>query len=261
MGIQQIGQDIRLDFTYSGDIKPDRLQAEAEAARATLEGRQGPGNDFLGWLDLPAEIADADLDAIQKAATKIREAEALIVVGIGGSYLGARAVIEALRQPFAADLPIYYAGHQMDARYHGDLMRHLADKRYAVNVISKSGTTTEPGLAFRFLWKDLSQRYAGDLKDLVFATTDASKGSLRILADRAGLQSFVIPDDVGGRFSVFTPVGLLPIAAAGLDIRELVAGARAMRAHLQAGGAGRDFANNPALQYVAYRNAAYRAGK
>jgi glucose-6-phosphate isomerase len=233
---------------------------EALQARDRLEQRTGPGNEFLGWMDLPVSISDQALEAIEAAAALVRQAEALVVVGIGGSYLGARAVLEALRPAFDPGFPLYYAGHHMDAAYHAALGRHLLGRRYAVNVISKSGTTTEPGLAFRSLWKDLSARFEpADLRRLVFATTDARKGSLRKLADDAGLTSFAIPDDVGGRYSVLSPVGLLPIAAGGLNIRRLVAGARAMRDHLS--GAGRELSDNPALQYVIYRNAAYRSGK
>lgn len=251
---------LQLDFSHAPGVDPASLEAEAVAARDQLEARTGPGNDFLGWLDLPLEITAEELKAVQAAADQIRESEALIVVGIGGSYLGARTVLEALRSPFDSSFPIYYAGHQMDAAYHAALLQHLADKRYAVNVISKSGTTTEPGLAFRQLHADLAGRFSeDDLRRLIFATTDAKKGSLRKLADEAGLTSFTIADDVGGRYSVLTPVGLLPIAAGGLDIRKLVAGARTMREYLK--GEGFAFAANPALQYAAYRNAAYRTGK
>ncbi|MCR9141943.1 MAG: glucose-6-phosphate isomerase [bacterium] len=264
---------LQLDFSHAAGSpgSGSDLADQAVAARDQLESRQGPGNDYLGWLDLPLNIAEAELAAVEAAAQEIQAAEALVIVGIGGSYLGARTVLEALRSPFdqqhqhhqqqqQQNLPVYYAGHQMDAGYHAALYKHLAGKRYAVNVISKSGTTTEPGLAFRSLYGDLSARYAAeDLRKLVFATTDASKGSLRKLADEAGLTSFTIADDVGGRYSVLTPVGLLPIAAGGLDIRRLVAGARTMREYLK--GSGKDFANNPALQYAAYRNAQYRAGK
>ncbi|MEQ9365754.1 MAG: glucose-6-phosphate isomerase [Leptospirales bacterium] len=258
--MSEVKEFLQLDFSHATGKDGVDLADQATAARDQLEGRKGPGNDFLGWLDLPMNISDADLIAVESAAAEIRAAEALVVVGIGGSYLGARTVLEALRSPFDQDFPIYFAGHQMDARYHGALLEHLAGKRYAVNVISKSGTTTEPGLAFRSLYGDLAARYSSDeLRRLVFATTDEKKGSLRKLADEAGLVSFAIADDVGGRYSVLTPVGLLPIAAGGLNIRRLIAGARTMREYLK--GAGRDFAANPALQYAAYRNGQYRAGK
>ena len=253
---------IRLDFEHAAPIEPESLEVDASAARRRLEEASGPGKEFLGWLDLPARSLEANLlDAIESAAGRIRERDALVVVGIGGSYLGARAVIEALQTPFAPTFPIYYAGHQMDAAYHGGLLARLAEQDYAVNVISKSGTTTEPGLAFRLLWQDVSGKHDGAaLKDRIFATTDAKKGSLRSLADAAGLTSFVIPDDVGGRFSVFSPVGLLPIAVAGIDVRALLAGAREMQEMLRS-EAGANFAESPALQYAAYRNACYRLGK
>ncbi len=255
-----VSELIQLDFEHAGTVDPAALADEAVRAAELLESRGGPGNDFLGWIDLPANLGDSDLAAVEAAAAQIREAGALVVVGIGGSYLGARAVLEALRSPFDPGFPVYYAGHHMDAAYHRDLLKHLAGKRYAVNVISKSGTTTEPGLAFRFLWKDLAARFSADeLRSLVFATTDARKGSLRTLADRQGLSTFVIPDDVGGRYSVFTPVGLLPIAAGGADIRKLIAGARAMREFLAANQ--KNFDANPALRYAAYRNSCYRDGK
>ena len=247
---------LQLDFSHAGTIDVASLQAAASAARDRLEARTGPGQDFLGWLDLPASVSEQELTAIEAAAAEIRAAEALVVVGIGGSYLGARAALDALRPAFDSGFPVHFAGHQMDAGYHAALLKHFANKRYAVNVISKSGTTTEPGLAFRFLYSDLAARFSpDDLRRLVFATTDAKKGSLRKLADEAALTSFTIPDDVGGRFSVLTPVGLLPIAAGGLNIRAMLAGARDMRAYLA--GPGKNFEANPALQYAAYRNAAY----
>jgi len=181
-----------------------------------------------------------------------------VLVGIGGSYLGARAVIEAVRNPFLKDLPIFYAGHNLDAGYYKNLLKHLSSLKYGVNVISKSGTTTEPALAFRYLWKDLTERFgASSMKDLVVATTDARKGSLRKLAGAENLKTFIVPDDVGGRYSVLTPVGLLPIACAGLDIKSFVNGAKLMRNHLK----NAEGSKNQALLYASLRNAAYRRGK
>ena len=254
MGIEQI----KFDFKFAGEGAGALLE-EARQARTQLEERTGPGHEYLGWMDLPAKLDESALAPIKAAAEKIREQEALVVVGIGGSYLGARAVIEALVSPFDERFPIYYAGHQMDQSYHSQLLGALKEKRYAVNVISKSGTTTEPGLAFRFLHSDLAARYSGDLKDLLYITTDATKGSLRPMADEQGYRAFTIPDDVGGRFSVFTPVGLLPIAAAGLDLDKLIGGARQMAERVRR-EAGSDL-GNPALAYASYRNAQYRAGK
>lgn len=257
--VQEINKEIQLDFTLADRSRADAMAPEAVNARKNLQSRSGAGAEFLGWLDLPEKTSADLIHEIEAAAEKLRRADALVCVGIGGSYLGARAVIEALRSPWRTGFPVYFAGHQLDARYHQDLLQFLSNKRYAVNVISKSGTTTEPGIAFRSLWRDLSARLdAAALRDLVVATTDAKKGSLRKLADQAGLKTFVIPDDVGGRFSVLSPVGLLPIAAAGIDISKLLGGAREMAALLRDAGS---FADNPALQYAAYRNAEYRRGR
>ena len=255
-------RSIHFDFEYAGSVDPAALGEDARRGRETLEGRTGPGNDFLGWLDLP-EVAAAQLDAIRAAAEKIRSTgEPLVVVGIGGSYLGARALESALGDPFRpSGTELLYAGHQMDAAYHQALLNRLGSSPFYINVISKSGTTTEPGLAFRFLLERLRANVGADgVASRVFATTDASKGALKGLADAAGFTSFVIPDDVGGRFSVLTPVGLLPLAAAGVDVGGLVAGARAMADLLRA-PENDSVANNPALAYAAYRNAAYRGGR
>lgn len=253
----QAGQ-IKFDFDFAKGIS-DGVAEDARKAREILESRQGKGNDFLGWMDLPAKIGDDHLSDVEATAEQIRKSEGLVSVGIGGSYLGARAVIEALSDPFEAVLPVYYAGHNLDAAYHKSLMKHLAGKRYSVNVISKSGTTTEPGIAFRMLWNDLKSRFSQEeIRKLVYATTDSSKGSLRKLSDHEGLKTFVIPDDVGGRYSVLTPVGLLPIAAAGLDIRSFVRGAKTMMEHLKNASTVEE---NQAMAYAAYRNGAYRKGR
>ncbi len=250
-------QDIKLDLAFADGIIDESSLADARKAREILETGSGRGNDFLGWLDLPVNITAEHLSDLQNAADAIKKSDALVVVGIGGSYLGARAVIDALTPPDGQGLPIYYAGHHLDSFYHAGLLNKLSSKRFSVNVISKSGTTTEPGLAFRMLWESLSSRFKPEeLKNLVFATTDASKGSLRHFSDEAGLTTFVIPDDVGGRYSVLTPVGLLPIAAAGYDIKKIVEGAREMREILRSGNS-----ENLAVTYAAYRNAAYRKGK
>ena len=252
---------IKFDFSSLGAIQPGSILEEGRKARDVLEARSGAGSDFLGWLDLPDRLSDQEFNEIEEAAALIGEKEELVVIGIGGSYLGARAVIEALSSSFTRKLPVRYAGHNMDGRYHRELLEHLSRRSYAVNVISKSGTTTEPGLAFRLLWDDLEKRCTPEeLKNIIFATTDASKGGLRKLADSYGLKSFVIPDDVGGRYSVLTPVGLLPIAAAGFNIRKLVDGAREMAALVRRGD-NQDLDGNPALAYACMRNAAYRSGK
>jgi glucose-6-phosphate isomerase len=245
---------MRLDFKYA--TPGSELLGEAQKAQQSLESRTCKGSDFLGWLDLPDQMLH-DLSDITSVASTIRAADGLIVVGIGGSYLGARAVIEALGTGLSPSFPVIFAGHHMDSTYHNALLETMKGKRYAVNVISKSGTTTEPGLAFRLLLNQIQSAYsAEDQKNLVFVTTDAKKGSLRPLVDSRGWKSFVIGDDVGGRFSVLSPVGLLPIAAAGYNVKALLEGASQMAKRLKGTGA-----DNPALAYACYRNARYRAGK
>ncbi len=235
----------------------DAAQQRISASLRTLQERSGPGSDFLGWVDLPIEARD-NLAAVQSAADRLRSSsDVLIVVGIGGSYLGARAVIDALRPPFASGGPeILYAGHHIDGRYLRALLDHLEGRDVSLNVISKSGTTTEPALAFRVLRRLMEKRYGktGAAKRIV-ATTDASRGALRKVADEEGYETFVIPDDVGGRFSVFTPVGLLPIAAAGIDIAPLLEGAASMRTL----NAHADPARNPSFHYAMLRDALYTA--
>ncbi len=254
-------QGLVLDFSALEGIDPAELGAAAEAARKVLLERSGAGNEFLGWLDLPAEIDERLIADIETAAAAIRKTDALVVVGIGGSYLGARAVIDALSPPFKKGFEVFFAGHQLDADYHAGLLEYLKDKRYSVNVISKSGTTTEPAAAYRLFYEDLKTRFGKEaLKELIFATTDKAKGTLRAECERDSLTSFVVPDDVGGRFSVLTPVGLLPIAAAGLDIRALIEGAKSMRA-VVADPKNSGLDTNPALAYAAYRNAAYQKEK
>jgi glucose-6-phosphate isomerase len=254
-------QGIRLDFSSVKGTEPEIAASDAEAARKVLMDRSGAGNDFLGWVDLPIELSDPLLGEIEAAAERIRETDALVVVGIGGSYLGARSVIDALTPPFKKGFELFFAGHQLDADYHAGLLEYLKEKRYAVNVISKSGTTTEPAAAYRLFYDDLESRFGkAALKELIIATTDEAKGTLRDECNRDGLTSFVVPDDVGGRFSVLTPVGLLPIAAAGFDIRALIEGARSMR-EIVADAANNTVDTNPALAYAAYRNVAYRSGK
>ncbi|HNN74662.1 MAG TPA: glucose-6-phosphate isomerase [Leptospiraceae bacterium] len=229
------------------------LMGEAAAARGLLESGKCKGSDFLGWLGLPSAMV-SQVSRIEEAAARIRKSDGLIVVGIGGSYLGARAVIEAL----GTDFPVVFAGHNMDSLFHSDLLNSIQKKKYSINVISKSGTTTELGLAFRILMNHMESRFSRDeLAGLIFATTDANKGSLRPLIKERGWTDFVIGDDVGGRFSVLSPVGLLPIAAAGKNIRRLLEGAQAMADIVRKDSSEK----NPALQYACYRNASYRSGK
>ncbi|MBE0645864.1 MAG: glucose-6-phosphate isomerase [Bacteroidetes bacterium] len=254
---------IRIDYANTlGFIDTSAMESAHQRiinAQQLLASRSGPGADFLGWVDLPSQ-ARTDLSPILEAAARIRaQADVLIVVGIGGSYLGARAVIEALRPPFAAEGPaVIYAGHHIDGAYLRSLMDSCGDHRVCINVISKSGTTTEPALAFRVLRQWMEQRYGREeAARRTYATTDAQRGALRRVADEEGYTTFVIPDDVGGRFSVITPVGLLPIAAAGIDIGAFLDGAIAMRGI----AAGTNPDSNPVLRYAMLRDALYRQGK
>ena len=234
------------------------LRPAAEAALKTLEEGSGAGNDFLGWLRLPSSISAATLDDLEATAATLREAcEYVVAIGIGGSYLGAKAVIEALSDNFAAYKPakgarVLFAGNNIGEDYLHDLMTLLEGKRFGIIVISKSGTTTEPAIAFRLL-KEQLERQVGkqEAAKLIVAITDEHRGALRSLATEEGYKTYVIPDNVGGRFSVLTPVGLLPIAVAGFDIKALVQGA----VDIEQG------ANDDILTYAITRNALYNAGK
>ncbi len=255
---------LELDFSYASPINfdPHKYATTAQQAQNIVETKSGAGGEFLGWLDLPLANHEQLFTKIDTAVRQMHraKAQALVVIGIGGSYLGTHAITEVLQAPFASPkLPLYFAGHQMDAAYHHSLLDLLAQKRYALNVISKSGTTLEPALAFRFFWQDLNKKglNSEERKELIFITTDGKKGRLKEFAQHHNLETFAIPDDVGGRYSVFTPVGLVPLAASGIDIRQLMQGAAKMRKCLQT----TEFANNPALQYAAYRYGAYQMGK
>ena len=236
-------------------------------AHKMLHNKTGPGSDFTGWVDLPHNYDKAEFARIKEAAGKIRsDSDALVVIGIGGSYLGARAAIEALSHTFHNLLPgdrrgapeIYFVGNSISSTYIAELFELLEGKEISVNVISKSGTTTEPAIAFRVFREYLESKYgkAGAAKK-IYATTDRARGALKKLADEEGYESFVIPDDVGGRYSVLTAVGLLPIAVAGIDIDEMMKGA-ADAADLYDND---DVAANGCYQYAAVRNALYRKGK
>jgi glucose-6-phosphate isomerase len=238
----------------------------AEKSNKTLHEGTGKGNDFLGWVNLPSSISEKELKQLESVAKGIREkVEIVVVVGIGGSYLGAKAVAEALSNNFAhlrkdnKNPHLIFAGQNIGEDYMSELIDLLEDKTFAIVVISKSGTTTEPAIAFRILKEKLEEKVGkASAKDLIVAITDEKRGALRKLADQEGYKTFVIPDNIGGRFSVLTPVGLLPIAAAGFDISELVAGAAAMEKLTQPGTA---FDKNPSALYAAARNALYKAGK
>ncbi len=252
-------------FLAEGAVKA--YEPKVKAAQEALENGTCEGNDFLGWLHLPSSITPAFLDEIQAVANTLREkCEVVVVAGIGGSYLGARAVIEGLGNSFAwlvndkKNPTILFAGNNIGEDYLYELTTYLKDKKFGVINISKSGTTTETALAFRLLKKQCEDRRGKDeAKDVIVAVTDAKKGAARTCADKEGYKSFIIPDNVGGRFSVLTPVGLLPIAVAGFDVKQLVAGAADME---KACGKDVAFEENPAAIYAATRQALYtQAGK
>jgi len=233
---------------------------EVVEATDLLNSREGKGSDFLGWEDLPVTYDKEEFSEIKKAAEKIRSnSDILIVIGIGGSYLGSKAAIEMLGNHFKVEgeLEVVFAGHNISSTYMMDLVDYLEGKDFSINVISKSGTTTEPALAFRFFKKLLIEKYGkAEANTRIYATTDKDKGALRSLADKEGYTTFVVPNDVGGRFSVLTAVGLLPIAASGINIDEIMEGAEA---------AYYEYLNNPlqsdVTKYVAIRNILYRKGK
>ncbi len=241
----------------------DGIKAQVETAAKVLHDKTGQGSDFLGWLDLPVDYDKDEFERIKAAAAKIQSnSEVLIVIGIGGSYLGARAAIELLKSPMYNNLKkdtpdIYYVGNNINPTYLSEILSICDGRDIAVNVISKSGTTTEPALAFRIFKKLVEDKYGKEgAKDRIFCTTDKARGTLKELADTEGYETFVIPDDVGGRFSVLTAVGLLPIAVAGCDIDALMGGAAKAREDFMA-----DFDNNDCYKYAALRNILYRKGK
>ncbi|HJF07815.1 MAG TPA: glucose-6-phosphate isomerase [Phocaeicola coprocola] len=263
-------ENIKLDINKSlGFISKDKLAAYEPQVRAcmeTLEKGTGLGNDFLGWLHLPSSITKEHLDDLKATAQVLREnCEVVVVAGIGGSYLGARAVIEAMSNSFlwlqekkAGQPTIIFAGHNIGEDYLYELTSFLKDKKFGVINISKSGTTTETALAFRLLKKQCEDQRGKEMaRKVIVAVTDAKKGAARVTADKEGYKSFIIPDNVGGRFSVLTPVGLLPIAVAGIDIDQLVEGARKMEEVC----ANQNMMENPAALYAATRNELYQNGK
>ncbi|HET7578737.1 MAG TPA: glucose-6-phosphate isomerase [Bacillales bacterium] len=266
-----MSEKIRFDYSKARSFLGDRELANHEeavkAAHQALHNGTGTGSGFLGWLDLPKDYDKEEFSRIQKAAEKIRsDSDALVVIGIGGSYLGARAAIEMLQHSFYNMLPkkdrsapqVFFAGNQISSTYLKELLHLLADKDVSINVISKSGTTTEPAIAFRVFRKWLEDKYGKEeARKRIYATTDKEKGALRTLADQEGYDTFVIPDNVGGRYSVLTPVGLLPIAAAGLDIQEMMDGAEKARQDLSKDA----LSENAAYQYAVLRKALYDKGK
>ena len=237
--------------------------AAAQAAFDTLVNSTGAGNDFIGWVDLPVNYDKDEFARIQKAAAKIQaDSKALVVIGIGGSYLGARAVVELLKSPNYNALPkstpdIYFAGNGISSDAVTEILTMIGDRDFSVNVISKSGTTTEPAIAFRIFKAALEKKYGAEgAKSRIYATTDKARGALKTLADREGYESFVVPDNVGGRYSVLTAVGLLPIACCGIDIEALMRGAQAEREDTLRSGV-----NSAAVQYAMSRQALYADGK
>ena len=258
---------IKLDLSkLEGFLPQDYLEQRCEGlerAADMLAHHNGPGGDFTGWVTLPRDYDKEEFARIKAAAEKIRrQSQVLVVIGIGGSYLGARAVIELLASPNynlkQKDTPdIYFAGNGLSTDALLELIALIGERDFSVNVISKSGTTTEPAVAFRIFREMLERKYGREgARERIYATTDKARGALKGLADEEGYEEFVVPDDVGGRYSVLTAVGLLPIAAAGLDIDQLMAGAQRAMEALSAPGL-----DNPAWQYAAARNALYDGGK
>ncbi len=259
---------IKLDDKYlKGFVREHELSEIApmvKAAHDTLSAKNGPGSDFLGWADLPVDYDKAEFERIKAAAAKIKsDSKVLIVIGIGGSYLGARAAIEALKSTLynslKKDTPeIYFIGNSISPTYLNEVISLVEGRDFSVNIISKSGTTTEPALAFRVFRDLLVERYGEDgAKGRIYATTDKARGTLKELSDKKGYETFVIPDDVGGRFSVLTAVGLLPIACAGCDIDALMKGAAAAREEYSEC----DLDKNACYKYAALRNILYNKGK
>ena len=262
----QVSIDISNAISFLPEGSMESIQPEIASAHDKLLSGTGAGNDFLGWIRLPSQTDPSLIEKINRSATRIRRlAEVFVVIGIGGSYLGSRAVIEALSPSFPSLLSdgknpvIIYAGENLSEDYHADLMDLLDRYSYAVAIISKSGTTTEPAIAFRLIKNHLEQKYGKKgARERIIAITDASKGALKKISSIEGYETFVIPDDVGGRYSVLTPVGLLPIAVAGLDITRLLEGAIEME---QVTCKKPDVNLNPAALYAAIRNILYRTGK
>ena len=264
--MEHIKLSIDKAFGFVSAEKVAGYKTGVKAANESLHYGTGKGNDFLGWLNLPSSIDEAHLSDIENTAKILRDnCEVVVVIGIGGSYLGAKAVIDALSNSFDwlqtdRKAPVVvYAGQNIGEDYLYELQELLKNKRFGIISISKSGSTTEPALAFRLLKTQLEEQQGKETaKKLIVCVTDKAKGALRTLADNEGLKSFVLEDSVGGRYSVLTPVGLLPIAVAGMDIRQLVQGAREME---KICGLGTSFEDNPAAQYAAVRNELYQNGK
>lgn len=255
---------ITVDTRYAEDfvskIQLSSLKKKVKSCHDMLHNKTGEGADFTGWVDLPINYDKEEFERIKVAAEKIRrQADVLIVIGIGGSYLGSRAVIEMFKDPFRkmTKTEVIFLGQNISAEYMASLLHYIVDKDVAVNVISKSGTTTEPAIAFRMIKEFMERKYGKEYaKTRIYVTTDKAKGALKTMAGAEGYETFVIPDDVGGRFSVLTAVGLLPIAVAEIDIDELMNGAKEARERF-----GNNIEDNECYKYAAYRNALYKIGK
>ena len=266
-----MGKEVTFDYSKTaGFISAEEvknMKAGVECAKEVLTSRTGAGNDFLGWIDLPVDYDKEEFARIKKAAAKIQsDSDVLLVIGIGGSYLGARAAIEFLTHSFYNVLDkgtrktpqIFFVGNSISSKYIKDLQDVVRDKDFSINIISKSGTTTEPAIAFRVFKEMLVEKYGKEeANKRIYATTDKAKGALKNLANQEGYESFVVPDDVGGRFSVLTAVGLLPIAVSGADIDKLMEGAASGRKK----ALETPYEENPALLYAAIRNILLRKGK
>ncbi|SIS72674.1 glucose-6-phosphate isomerase [Salimicrobium salexigens] len=260
---------VRFDYDkalkFMNEHEVGYMQDAVSLAHRALHEGTGAGSDFLGWLDLPENYDQEEFGRIEKSAEKIKgDSDVLLVIGIGGSYLGARAAIEMLQHSFFNELEdrsapqVFFVGNNISSSYINDLLELIRDKDVSINVISKSGTTTEPAIAFRIFRKFLEEKYGKEeATKRIYATTDKKKGALKTLADEQGYESFVVPDDVGGRYSVLTAVGLLPIAASGIPIQEIMKGARKAQHELS----GSSLEDNPAYQYAAVRNIFYNKGK
>ncbi|MBW5447060.1 glucose-6-phosphate isomerase [Cohnella sp. CFH 77786] len=266
-----MSKSIRFDYSkalqFVGQHEIDNLAPAVKLAHEQLHNGTGAGSDYLGWINLPSDYDKEEFSRIKKAADKIRsDSDALVVIGIGGSYLGARAAIEMLQHSFYNTLSkeqrkapqIFFAGNNISSTYVTHLLQVLEGKNWSINVISKSGTTTEPAIAFRIFRDALEKKYGKEeARKRIYATTDKARGALKNLATAEGYESFVIPDDVGGRYSVLTAVGLLPIASAGIDIDAMMQGARDASVQYN----NPNLSENQAYQYAAVRNALYRKGK
>ena len=263
----KVSFDFSVAKKYVAETELDMIKNATVEAKNQLVNKTGAGNDFLGWIDLPVDYDKEEFARIQKAAAKIKsDSEVLLVIGIGGSYLGARAAIEFLRHSFYNSVSkeirktpeIYFCGNNISSNYMNHLIDVIGDRDFSINIISKSGTTTEPAIAFRVFKKLLNAKYGrAEAAKRIYATTDKARGALKNLATEEGYESFVVPDDIGGRYSVLTAVGLLPIAVSGADITKLMEGAASMRNYCL----NKDFENNDSLKYAAVRNILLRKGK